>query len=290
MDRKHKIILTGANGQLAKTICLNLKKKYNLITYSKKQIDISNKKDLLKLDTKDCKILINTAAYTNVEKAEKYKKKAHLVNYKSLKNLKKICEKNKIFFIHFSTDYVFNGNTKTPYKENSKTNPVNQYGKSKAKGETFLLKSINKNFLIIRLSWVYSKYALNFYSKIKKLIKENNIIKVVDDQFGIPTSTDFISENLDLIIIKIICKERLSNIYHLTPNGKTTWYKFSKIIKKYTLKKHNWNVKNTKIIPTKSYFKNKAKRPLYSVLNSDKIQKKLNIEFKNWDYYFKKGV
>ena len=288
-----KIFIFGSNGQLGRSF-KETKELYcgnDVLFFNKHELDITNSNQLINLiDKNKPDLIINAAAYTAVDKAENESAKSRLVNSFALKTVSEICFEKKIILIHFSTDYVFNGNTRTPYKENSKTNPVNQYGKSKSKGETFLLKSINKNFLIIRLSWVYSKYGLNFYSKIKKFIKKNKIIKVVDDQFGIPTSTDFIAENLDLIIIKIIRKEKLSNIYHLTPNGKTTWYKFSKIIKKYILKKHNMNVKNTKIIPTKSYFKNKAKRPLYSVLNSDKIQKKLNIEFKNWDYYFKKGV
>lgn len=287
MKKKIKILITGKNGQLARTIINQLKNKYNFYSYSKKKIDITKRKDLLKLSLNNSAILINTAAYNDVESSEINKKDAIKTNFLAIKNLKKICDKNNIFFIHFSTDYVFNGKKKL-YGENSRVNPINQYGKSKANGEKFLLDSKTNNYIILRLSWVYSKIGKNFYTKIITLIKKRKKISVVNDQFGVPTSTKFISFYLDKIIQNVVYKKKMSLIYHLTPNGKTTWYEFSVLILDFFNKTNKYKFKSIKIIPKKSNFINKAKRPLYSILNSKKIQKKLKIKFKNWKYYFDK--
>ena len=287
MKKKIKILITGKNGQLARTIVNQLKNKYNFYSYSKKKVDITKRKDLLKLSLNNSVILINTAAYNDVESSEINKKDAIKTNYLAIKHLKKICDKNNIFFIHFSTDYVFNGK-KRLYGENSKVNPINQYGKSKANGEKFLLDSKTNNYVILRLSWVYSNIGKNFYTKIITLIKKRKKISVVNDQFGVPTSTKFISFYLDKIIQNIVHKKKMSLIYHLTPNGKTTWYEFSVLILNFFNKTNKYKFNSVKIIPKKSDFINKANRPLYSILNSEKIQKKLKIKFKNWKYYFEK--
>ena len=289
MKKKIKILITGKDGKLATSIYNCLKKKYYLISYSKKDVNITKKKNLDKLSLKNTSILINTAAYNEVEKSEKNYKTANRVNFLALKNLKKICDTNKIFLIHFSSDYVFDGKVRN-YKEHHKTNPLNKYGKSKANGENFLLKSKINNFLILRISWVYSNLGNNFYTKIFKLLKMKKTINVVSDQFGIPTSTKFVTFILDKLIKEIINKKKLSKIYHLTPNGETSWYKFSLLILKYLLKKYPNLMKRAKIMPIKSNFNKKAKRPMYSILNSKKIQNRLNLKFKNWQYYFAKEL
>ena len=267
MGSKNKILLTGGDGQLAKTIIFNLGKNYNIKSYPKKKIDISKLKDFKKFDKKNCKIMINTAAYNDVEGAEKNKTISDKMNYLSLINLKKFCDLNNIFLIHFSTDYVFDGKNKNPYKENSVTNPINQYGKSKAKGEKALLSSKKNNFIIIRLSWVYSKIGHNFFTKIVKLIKKNKNLKVVNDQFGVPTSTNFVVKYLNEIIQIILKKQKIPKILHLVPKGFTNWYDFSIKIQKSKFL-NNKKKNSCKIIPCKSNFNNKAKRPLFSVLNS----------------------
>ena len=287
MKKKIKILITGKNGQLARAILNTLKNKYHLISYSKKEININRKKDLSKLSLKNTSIIINTAAYNDVEKSEKNNKLANETNFLALKNLKNICDNNNIFLIHFSSDYVFDGKKKS-YKEYNKTNPLNKYGKSKVKGEKFLMNSKLHNFLIIRISWVYSNIGNNFYTKILKLFKKKKDIKVVNDQFGVPTSTKFITLYLDKVINQINKNKKMSKIYHLTPNGKTSWYKFSLLISKLFYKRQSNQMERVKIIPIKSNFYKKAKRPLCSVLNSKKIQRKFNIKFRNWEYYFMK--
>ena len=289
MPQKFKILLTGKNGQLARTIISDLQKEYIIKSYCKKKLDITDKKNLEKIILKNKPtILINTAAYNNVENSERNKRLANQTNFIAVKYLKKICDQNNIFLIHFSTDYVFDGKKKAPYNEECLINPINEYGKSKAKGEKFLLNSVNKNFLIVRLSWVYSKYGINFYTKILKLLKKKRLIYVVNDQYGIPTSTKFIVFYLNKILKKIIMKEKLSNIYHLTPNGKTSWYNFSILILNSLNKNRKKVIDKNIILPCNSNFYDRAIRPVNSVLNSENIQKKIKKKFKNWEYYFYK--
>ena len=289
MPQKFKILLTGKNGQLARTIISDLQKEYIIKSYCKKKLDITDKKNLEKIILKNKPtILINTAAYNNVENSERNKRLANQTNFIAVKYLKKICDQNNIFLIHFSTDYVFDGKKKAPYNEECLINPINEYGKSKAKGEKFLLNSVNKNFLIVRLSWVYSKFGINFYTKILKLLKKKRLIYVVNDQYGIPTSTKFIVFYLNKILKKIIMKEKLSNIYHLTPNGKTSWYNFSILILNSLNKNRKKVIDKNIILPCNSNFYDRAIRPVYSVLNSKNIQKKIEKKFKNWEYYFYK--
>ncbi len=289
MPQKTKILLTGKNGQLARTIISDLQKEYIIKSYCKKKLDITVKKNLEKIILKNKPtILINTAAYNNVENSERNKRLANQTNFIAVKYLKKICDQNNIFLIHFSTDYVFDGKKKAAYNEECLINPINEYGKSKAKGEKFLLNSVNKNFLIVRLSWVYSKLGVNFYTKITKLLKKQKNIHVVNDQYGIPTSTKFIVYYLNIILKKIILKEKFSNIYHLTPNGKTTWYNFSILIQNSLNKNRKKMIDKNVILPCNSNFYDKATRPRNSVLSSEKIKKKLKKNFNNWKYYFNK--
>ena len=289
MKNKIKILLTGKNGQLAKTIVSHLKKDYKFISYSKQSLDITKKNEIKKyVKIHKPRFLINTAAYNDVEKAEKKDLQSKKVNCLGVKNLKEICFENNVFLIHFSTDYVFDGKQNTPYEELLKPKPINNYGKSKLDGEKILLSNKKLNFMILRLSWVYSNIGKNFLTKIVKQIKKKNNLNVVSDQFGIPTSTGFVVFYLNKILKEIIKGKKFEKIYHLTPNGNTTWYGFSKIILKFLKKNSNTGFKKINILPSVSNFKGKALRPLYSVMSSKKIQKKLNNSFHDWKFYFRK--
>jgi dTDP-4-dehydrorhamnose reductase len=289
VKNKIKILLTGKNGQLAKTIVSHLKKDYKFISYSKQSLDITKKNEIKKyVKIHKPRFLINTAAYNDVEKAEKKDLQSKKVNCLGVKNLKEICFENNVFLIHFSTDYVFDGKQNTPYEELLKPKPINNYGKSKLDGEKILLSNKKLNFMILRLSWVYSNIGKNFLTKIVKQIKKKNNLNVVSDQFGIPTSTGFVVFYLNKILKEIIKGKKFEKIYHLTPNGNTTWYGFSKIILKFLKKNSNTGFKKINILPSVSNFKGKALRPLYSVMSSKKIQKKLNNSFHDWKFYFRK--
>ncbi|MCP4485251.1 MAG: dTDP-4-dehydrorhamnose reductase, partial [Flavobacteriaceae bacterium] len=191
-----KILITGANGQLGKCIrdISNHYPEYNFIFLGRKELDIVNKEAIRVLfDKEEFDYCVNTAAYTNVEKAESEKEKAFLVNEDGVKNLAKQCKKNNTTLIQISTDYVFDGKKRAPYTEKDPTNPVNVYGASKLEGEK-ALQEIWRKYYIIRTSWLYSQYGQNFYNTILRFINEGKSITVTTEQTGTPTNANDLAE------------------------------------------------------------------------------------------------
>ena len=190
MVNNYKIILTGASGQLGRTF-IKISNKYPnhlFHFFSKGDLDITNFQ-LVENVIKNIKpnIIINCAAYTDVNSSEKNKKIANLINNISVENLAKLCYKYEIRLIHFSTDYVFDGNTDSPYHETDKVNPINFYGYSKLMGENSILNLNLKDSFVIRTSWLFSEYNTNF---VKKIIDKANLgidIRVKENEFGSPT-------------------------------------------------------------------------------------------------------
>lgn len=226
-----KVLVTGANGQLGKTINkLFSKNKSNLeFTFvTKEGLDIA-KESGLKLFFKNKKFdyCINCAAYTNVEQAEKTPEVAFEVNAEGVKNLAKVCKEKSIVLIHISTDYVFDGEKNEPYEIHDVPNPINEYGKSKLQGENFIGEILD-DYFIIRTSWLYSKvYGKNFYKTILKKAKKEREFSVTVDQIGCPTDTVSLSK----YIIQMIESENARfGIHHFCDGVPMTWFDFAKQI------------------------------------------------------------
>lgn len=235
-----KILITGANGQLGKCIrdISNHYPEYNFIFLGRKELDIVNKEAIRVLfDKEEFDYCVNTAAYTNVEKAESEKEKAFLINEDGVKNLAKQCKKNNTTLIQISTDYVFDGKKKL-YKERDIKNPLNFYGMTKSLAEDYIIKNL-KNYSIIRSSWIYSNQKNSFIKKILNKIKKKKQIYGVIDTYSGPTSTKNLSKAIDFIIKNNIQKK----ILHYCDGNRISPYDFIlKIInisniKKYKLKK-----------------------------------------------------
>jgi dTDP-4-dehydrorhamnose reductase len=281
-----RIIVTGKNGQLGSEISA-LSANYSEIDFlftGSDELDIT-KKNVIRKFVNEFKpdLIINCAAYTAVDKAEDDKENAEAVNHLGPRNLAEVCEIEKIRLIHISTDYVFNGNTTRPYTELDYTDPINEYGLSKLKGEMAIYKT-NAHSIIIRTSWVYSSFGNNFLKTIIRLGNERESINVVSDQYGSPTS----AKDLAFVCLQIaISKDKWNSdkaIYHYSNEGVISWYDFAKeIIEVMGL--------TCKVIPiTTDQYPTKAIRPKYSVMSKDKI-KGLGIEVRNWsdslkDYSF----
>lgn len=287
---KIKILVIGSEGQVGKSLCKLFVNSYNLLALNKKQLDlqdINSIKPYLKKFRPD--IIINAAAFTNVELAEKKETVAFELNSNALEDLSNVCKERSIILIHFSTDYVFDGKKSQPYIETDNTNPLSIYGKSKLNGEKKIINSKCKH-IILRISWVYSQEKNNFPSFIIEQAIRNKEMKIIDDQYGIPVSANFVAENIKLIIDKISennFTKFQSAIYHLTPNGSTNWYNFAKyilnkLIEQNIIKKDQ--IYLLKKISSIEYTTN-VKRPKNSVLNSNKISKVFNLKFKNWETY-----
>ena len=266
-----RILVTGCNGQLGSEIRKISPEfsDYEFVFLSKKELNISDKKNVLSFFKENSfYALINCAAYTNVNNAEKDIKTAELVNNFGIKNLAIVCRRYSIKLIHISTDYVFDGSKKSPYIETDITNPINAYGTSKLNGELSMISVNPKNSIIIRTSWLYSNYSKNFVKSIISLSKIKSKINVISDQFGSPTNASNLANDV-LSLIKKIDNESVE-IYHYSDDGFTSWYKFANEI--INLKKID--IKLSKI--NSLLYDSHVKRPKFSALNCTKIKEKVH--------------
>ncbi|HET7116803.1 MAG TPA: dTDP-4-dehydrorhamnose reductase [Hanamia sp.] len=285
-DFKVTILVTGANGQLAneiKTLSANYSSNHFLFT-TKETLPIENSEAIeLFFEKNRIDYCINCAAYTAVDKAESEKEKAFLINADAVSGLANICRIHKVKLIHISTDYVYEGGSNIPLKEESAVGPINVYGSSKLKGEELAL-SKNPATLIIRTSWVYSSFGNNFVKTMLRLFKEKSEINVVDDQFGSPTYAADLAEVIMKFIEEMKKGKDFSGIVNYCNAGITTWYEFAKEIR--LLVSSNCIINP---IPASSY-KTAAKRPFYSVLDTSKIQELLQLEIPSWNDSLKKCI
>lgn len=272
------ILITGSKGQLGLEL-ENLGHQFpnlNLFCTDKFSLNILNFEETEQYVLKNkIDVMVNCAAYTDVNKAEEEFEKADEVNHLAVRNLGLISKKHQIKLIHISTDYVFDGNSEIPYKETDATNPQNAYGVTKLNGEKALLEINPQHSMIIRTSWLYSEFGNNFVKSMLKLSKEKESITVVSDQIGSPTY----AKNLALAILQIIPEIKSDDlqIYHYANNGQCSWFDFASAIMKIAQQ-------NCEILPIpSSAFKTKAKRPKYSLLNTDKIQRTFDLEIPNWE-------
>ena len=253
-----KIAILGANGQIGNALSKALSKNYKIQKITRKKLNYYNLKQVKQfLLNKNHNLIINAAAYTQVDQAEKEKNKATILNAKFPKLLSEIAKIKNIPLIHYSTDYVFSGKSKISYKENSKPNPINFYGKSKLQGDKYLLVS-NCKGIILRVGWVYANKGKNFLNTILNISKKNKVLKIINDQIGTPSNASFIANITKQLIKKKIQNNKIK-VINVCPNKNTSWYKLTKYLFQ---KLNNKKVKILKI-KTKDY-KRIAKVPLFS--------------------------
>jgi dTDP-4-dehydrorhamnose reductase len=270
-----KVLVIGSDGQLGLEF-QKISNSYDSLSWFFSTIKTL---DLLKLDFISSflndinpSVIINCAAYTSVDKSETESKLADIINHKAVDIISKWTSDNNKKLIHFSTDYVFDGLSQTPLNENSFTNPVNEYGLSKLKGEQVCLLN-DPTSIIIRTSWLYSSFGNNFVKTMIELMKKNKSIRVVNDQIGSPTY----AYDLAKVIVKIIMYYKTeSGLFHYSNQGEISWFEFARSIREfYKL--------DCKIIGVSTdEFKTLAKRPKYSLLDKSKIKKTFNLEIPNY--------
>ncbi len=265
MDR---IVLLGARGMLGSEVH-NLCAKDSVTPFDLPEFDITDKSQLEKA-IQNANVVINCAAYTDVEKAESQYDLALKVNAQAVGNLAQIARKKNIYVIHTSTDFVFDGRKETPYLETDRTNPINAYGKSKLEGEILLAK--NHNYCsIIRVEWTYGKNGNNFITKLISLSRRKDSLKVVDDQFGSPTWTQEAAK-----VIREFVAKKPQGVFHYAAAGFASRYD----VAKFAFEKLKIN---TPIIPCKSsQFQTAAARPASSRFCCDKIQSLLDKPIELW--------
>jgi dTDP-4-dehydrorhamnose reductase len=274
-----KIVVFGSKGQLGTKIFeLSAQyKDFDFSFYDIQEIDITDKLQIDKLFIqKDIDLIINCAAYTAVDKAEEDIKNAEFLNSLAPAYIAGKCKENNAKFIHISTDYVFDGNSTIPYTEEDPTNPQSVYGRTKLDAEIKVLQN-NPDSIIIRTSWLYSEHGSNFVKTMLRLAKERNELRVVKDQIGSPTYAGDLAEAIMLFVSKFHKQgEWHSGIYHYSNTGVCSWHEFaSEIIRTSGIK--------IPVIPVLSNeFPSKVKRPTFSVMDTSKISKVLNIQIPEW--------
>ncbi|AXO80777.1 dTDP-4-dehydrorhamnose reductase [Olleya aquimaris] len=278
-----KILVTGSKGQLG--LCLKTKSKelntLDFVFLDSKELDITNVNQINQVfKNNNFDYCINCAAYTAVDKAEDDNDKAYNINVFGARNLAQASKKFKVILIHISTDFVFNGKAKKPYKETDLTSPLGVYGATKLKGEKEI-QSILNEYYIVRTSWLYSEFKNNFVKTMLNLATRKTELSIINDQIGTPTNANDLSD----VIAKIIRSDKNKfGLYHYSNLGETTWYEFAQKIFDLT----NTKIKLTPI--TTAQYVTKALRPKYSVMDKSKIIDTFDLEILNWSKSLEKNI
>lgn len=254
------ILILGHKGMLGSDLML----KFGGHSVTGKDVDdfditsAADCRDLIDENTPE--LVINAAAFTNVDGCETQEDKAFAVNAEGVKNVALACKKNNVRIIHFSTDYVFDGTSETPYKEDHPCNPINAYGRSKLQGETYL-RELSKNYTLVRTSWLCGRHGNNFIKAILQRVKNFQPLEVVTDQTGSPTFT------VDLAgAVRLLAEGGFTGTFHITNRGSCTWHAFARRI----LDLSGYEDVDIKPI-TSEQLNRKALRPMYSVLSGEKF-------------------
>jgi len=286
-----KILLTGKNGQVGFELNKKLSTLGELIATDSEELDLADTDAIRQfIDQTKPDIIINTAAYTAVDKAESEPDLAYQINTIAPEVLADKARELDIPVVHFSTDYVFDGLKKGAYVETDLTNPQSVYGKTKCEGEEKVRK--HSKHIILRTSWVFSSHGNNFLKTILRLAQERDSINIVNDQWGSPASASMLS-HVTIQIVEMILKNKNFiefGTYHVTNNGEINWFDFGSYIfneASFLGLKTKLKPENIKAVPTSEY-PLPAKRPFNSRLNCEKLKKTFMLELPQWQDEVKK--
>jgi dTDP-4-dehydrorhamnose reductase len=279
-----RIMLFGARGQVGTDCAKALKAQgYELLALSRQEVDFSDVKQLVHaVESYNPDIVVNACAYTAVDQAEVEIALADQINHISVKALAQACVKVNAFLIHISTDYVFDGVAKEPYIESSLVNPLAVYGRTKLAGERVITNAMSQ-YIILRTSWVFGKSGNNFVKTMLRLAGERDQLSVVSDQFGRPTYVGHIVTVILSLVERYESGEKFpSGVYHCSSRGEVSWYAFAKAIFDMAHDKGILEVvPNVEAIPSTDY-PTPAPRPMYSVLDTTKLEQLLGKEMPSW--------
>ena len=279
-----RLLLTGAQGQLGTTIqqhwessgCADL---YELVTVDIEQLNLLDSADTLAyLSRCQPEIIINAAAYTQVDRAEDERETAFQLNDAAVGTLVSWCQLQQARLIHVSTDFVFDGRSKTPYAPQHLPHPLSVYGASKAQGEEKVIRGLPETGSVIRTSWLYSEYGSNFVKTMLRLMREKDALSIVDDQIGSPTST----HSLALFIGHLVRHGPRRGIFHWTDGGEISWYDFAMEIQSLAYAS-GYLTRQICLTPVSTaQYPTRAVRPSYSVLDREASLALLNDSPQVW--------
>jgi len=279
IENRQKILITGAKGMLGWALTKELSQEYQLIGIDIEDADITDEEQIKKeIFNISPDIVIHTAAYTEVDNCEKNKELTYRINSAGTENVARAAKLCHAKIIYISTDFVFDGKKDSPYTEKDITNPINTYGKSKLDGER-QVQAIYPDHLIVRTSWLYGPHGRNFVDRIIQIADSGQELKIVTDQRGCPTYTMDLAKAISKLI-----ENKASGIVNVCNSDNCTWFDFAKEILR--LKK-----KTPKLEPITSNELNlPAKRPAYSVLNTEKFQNITKTALRPWQEALKEDL
>jgi dTDP-4-dehydrorhamnose reductase len=277
-----KILVLGSKGQLGQ--CLNDQLAitgHDVVYTSRVEIDIADfeatRTQILCIAPH---VVINATAYTAVDKAEEDQIEADLINHLAVANIARICSQIDSWLIHVSTDYVFDGVSDVPYKEDDKTNPQCVYGKTKLKGE-MAIQSLGGRHIIIRTAWVFSEYGNNFLKSMLRLGAERDELSVVDDQIGCPTYAQDIAKAIGMMLPQLNTREGLVGIYHYCGDEPCSWYDYAQFIFERAARAEIKTPGRVSAVRTADY-PTAAQRPFYSVLDCGSLNLEFGVPPSDW--------
>jgi dTDP-4-dehydrorhamnose reductase len=294
-----RILLTGKNGQVGAELVTLLPALGEVVAFDRHQLDLSNP-DQIRRAVRDVQpnIIVNAAAYTLVDQAEREEERAHIINVEAPALMAEEAKKIGAALVHYSTDYVFDGSKCLPYDETDRPNPINVYGKTKLAGEE-AIRAVGAPYLIFRTAWVYGTRGRNFLLTILRLATEREELKVVSDQFGAPTWSHEIANATARVLLQLSPQYRetiskFSGIYHMTGAGKTSWFEFAEAILEEAARMRRgipWFETTTDGQPlvtrrviaiTAEEYPTPARRPVFSVLSNSRLKQDFGLELPAW--------
>ena len=300
-NSKPKILLTGKTGQVGRELARLLDGVGEVTALDRQQLDLA-KTEQIRQVVRDVRpdLIVNAAAYTAVDRAESEEAAARAINALAPGVLAEEAKRAGALFVHYSTDYVFDGTKGQPYEENDPTNPLSVYGRTKLEGEKAIQRA-DPAYLIFRTAWVYAREGRNFLLTILRLGSEKEELRIVRDQTGAPTSSGEIAaatvkvlEQIRKAAANVRGWREIRGIYHMTAGGETNWHEFAKTILGFAAShsREAWlsaatggrPVMATRVVPiTTQEFPTPARRPLYSVLSNKRLNREFGVTLPDWE-------
>lgn len=278
---QQQVLVTGSDGQLGcalKALTGRMNLPFRFFFTDADELDITDRVQVeAYVSERQIRYILNCAAYTAVDKAEKDRERAYAINAAGVENIALVAKQHGVKVIHISTDFVFDGTSTVPYKEEREARPLSVYGESKLKGEQ-LLQAVGGEWMILRTSWLFSEFGSNFVKTMLRLMLEREQLTVVSDQRGSPTYATDLAEMM--IHILQLSEENgwKSGIYHFSNRGETSWYGFAEAIRRIA------KIEHCELVPvTTKEYPTAARRPAYSVMDLTKICDSFRVEIPAWE-------